>query len=77
MFFDAKRQRLYVSCGEGWLDVFAAADDGYRRIGRTETIAGARTSLFVPERDRLFLAARATATEPAAVWILRPSSVAE
>jgi hypothetical protein len=37
------------------------------------TIAGARTSLFVPELDRLFVAARANASEPAAIWVFRPT----
>jgi hypothetical protein len=38
------------------------------------TVAGARTALFVPELDRLFLAVRANGGEPAAIWIFRPIS---
>jgi len=72
MFMDAKRKRIYVSCGEGFLDVIDAQDRAYRRIGRIATVAGARTSLFVPELDLLFIAARATVTEPASLWVLRP-----
>ena len=72
MFVDARRQRVYVSCGEGFLDVFDARNDTYRRMGRIATVAGARTSLFVPELDLVFIAARATASEPAALWVLRP-----
>jgi hypothetical protein len=34
---------------------------------------GARTSLFVPEFDRLFVAARATATSDAGILVYRPS----
>src|SRR5215813_1383119 len=67
MFMDAKRKRIYVSCGEGFLDVIDAQDRAYRRIGRIATVAGARTSLFVPELDLLFIAARATVTEPASL----------
>jgi DNA-binding beta-propeller fold protein YncE len=70
MFFDAKRQRIYVSCGDGFLDVFGA--NPYRLLERLATSKGARTSLLVPEIDRLFLAARATAEAPAAVWVFRP-----
>jgi len=73
MFMDAKRQRVYVSCGEGFFDVFDARDNTYRRIGRISTVAGARTSLFVPELDLAFIAVRATSTEPAALWVLRPN----
>jgi hypothetical protein len=59
VFFDPKRRRIYVSCGEGSVDVFQNDAGGYRSLGRIKTAAGARTSLFVPELDRLFVAARA------------------
>ncbi len=72
LFVDAKRRRVYVSCGAGALDVFDAKN--YQRIGRTRTASGARTSLFVPELDRLFLAVRARASQPAAIWVYRPVS---
>jgi YVTN family beta-propeller protein len=72
LFVDAKRGRVYVSCGAGLLDVFEPNGETYRRIARLPTISGARTSLFVPELDRLLVAARATSGEPAAIWIFRP-----
>jgi DNA-binding beta-propeller fold protein YncE len=70
MFIDAKRGRIYVSCGEGFIDVFDA--NRYQLVERIPTLKGARTSLFVPEIDRLFAAARATAEAKAAVWVFRP-----
>jgi DNA-binding beta-propeller fold protein YncE len=70
MFIDTKRRRIYVSCGEGFVDVFDA--NRYQLVERIPTLKGARTSLFVPEIDRLFVAARATAEAPAAVWVFRP-----
>jgi YVTN family beta-propeller protein len=73
LFFDAKRQRVYLSCGDGYLDVFDAQADSYRRVAHIPTISGARTSLFVPEVDRLFVAARANPGEPAAVWVFHPA----
>ena len=73
VFFDAKRDRVYVSCGAGFLDVFETGEAGYRRIDRIRTVAGARTSLFVPEMDRLFLAVRASVGEPPAIWVYRPA----
>jgi DNA-binding beta-propeller fold protein YncE len=72
VFVDPQRRRVYVSCGEGVIDVLAQASDGYERVARIPTIAGARTSLFVPATDRLYLGVRATATEPAAIWVFRP-----
>ena len=73
VFVDRQRHRVYVSCGEGVVDVFEQDQAGYRRLARVPTVVGARTSLFVPDLDRLFLAARARSSEPAAVWVLRPS----
>ena len=72
VFVDAKRRRVYVSCGEGFIDVLDSQRDAYRRIARIPTVAGARTSLFVPELDRLMLAVRAYSGEPASVWIFQP-----
>ena len=73
VFLDVKRQRAYVSCGEGFLDVVQRRGDAYESVARVATAAGARTALFVPELDRLFLAVRASASEPAAVWVFRPA----
>jgi len=70
MFVDAKRRRVYVSCGEGFVDVFDS--DPYKLVERIPTTKGARTSLLVPEIDRLFVAARAAAEAPAAIWVFRP-----
>jgi DNA-binding beta-propeller fold protein YncE len=72
LFVDSKRARVYVSCGAGFLDVLEAKDATYRRIARIPTASGARTSLFVPEMDRLLIAVRAGSGEPAAIWIFRP-----
>lgn len=72
LFVDAKRARIYVSCGEGFLDVFDARAADYRRLARLPTAQGARTSYYVPSVDRLFLAVRAASLEPAAVWVYRP-----
>jgi hypothetical protein len=72
MFVDPQRRRLYVSCGEGVIDVLAQTTDGYERVARIPTVAGARTSLFAVATDRLYLGVRATAAEPAAIWVFRP-----
>ena len=74
VFVDLLRHRVYVSCGEGVVDVFEQDQAGYRRLARVPTAAGARTSLFVPDLDRLFVAVRESASEPAAIWVFRPSA---
>ena len=73
VFVDAKRHRVYISCGEGFIDVLDSAERSYRRVARIATVAGARTSLFVPEMDRLMLAVRASGGEPAAIWVFQPT----
>lgn len=73
VFVDSRRDRVYLSCGQGFVDVLAADGATYRPAGRIPTAAGARTSLFVPELDRLLLAVPARETSGAAIWIYRPS----
>ena len=72
VFVDPKRHRVYVSCGEGAVDVLEQREADYRRVARVTTVPGARTSLFAPELDRLFVAVRAQSNEPAAIWVFRP-----
>jgi DNA-binding beta-propeller fold protein YncE len=74
VFVDAKRKRIYVSCGEGFVDIFGRQGNAFRRSARIPTVAGARTSLFVPELDLFLLAVRASSAEPAAIWVFRPAS---
>jgi YVTN family beta-propeller protein len=73
LFIDAKRALVYVSCGAGFLDVLEVKEATYRRIARIPTVSGARTSLFVPELDRLLVAVRMSTAEPAAIWVFRPT----
>ena len=57
IFYDRARRRIYISGGEGFLDIIAQNDrDHYVRASQLTTAAGARTSLFVPEFDRVYLA---------------------
>jgi YVTN family beta-propeller protein len=72
LFVDAKRGRVYLSCGAGYVDVLEIDGAGYRRIARLPTATGARTSLFVPEMDRLLVAVRAGLAGPAAIWVFKP-----
>jgi DNA-binding beta-propeller fold protein YncE len=73
VFVDPKRHRVYVSCGAGVVDVLEPSGAGYRRLAQVPTVSGARTSLFVPGLDRLFVAVRAASGEPAAIWVFRPT----
>lgn len=76
LFFDTKRRRIYISCGDGFIDVRDASDPAYPQLARIATASGARTSLFIPEMDRFVLAVRARAEEPAALWVYSAASEA-
>jgi DNA-binding beta-propeller fold protein YncE len=57
IFYDSKRRRIYAVCGAGKIDVIEQADpNNYKTSATLDTANGARTGLFVPERDDLFVA---------------------
>lgn len=57
VFYDSKRKRIYVICGAGKIDVIEQADPNtYKGLTKVDTANGARTGLFLPERDMLFVA---------------------
>jgi len=74
VFYDAKRQRVYVSCGEGFLDVVQrwAEGDRYERIVHQPTRGGARTSFYSPDSDRLYLAVPKRFGQDAEIRIYQP-----
>ena len=58
VFYDTGRRLVYVIGGEGAVEVLRQRDpDHYERVGRITTAPGARTGLFVPAFNRLFVAA--------------------
>src|ERR1700687_3881334 len=57
VYFDPTRRFDYVIGGDGAVDVFQMSDPNHcEHVGRTNTASGARTGLFVPGLDRLFVA---------------------
>jgi DNA-binding beta-propeller fold protein YncE len=57
LFYDVARKRLYVTGGEGFIDVVQdQGANGFARVAHIPTAAGARTSLFVADQGRLYLA---------------------
>ena len=57
VFYDSKRHRIYVICGTEKIDIIEQTDaSNYKAITKIDTADGARTGLFVPERDSLFVA---------------------
>ena len=73
VFYDAKRRRVYASCGAGFLDVIQCREgDRYERIARIATRDGARTGFFSPELDQFYLAVPKKLGSGAEVRIYQP-----
>jgi DNA-binding beta-propeller fold protein YncE len=57
VFYDSKRHRVYAICGAGKIEIIEETDPKtYKPLTKVDTANGARTGLFVPERDTLFVA---------------------
>lgn len=57
IYYDARLKRIYVSCGEGFVNVYEQENlNQYRMVSEIPTAKGARTSLFAPELRRLYVA---------------------
>ncbi len=73
LFYDAIHARLYVIGGQGRVAVYAQETaDRYTELDSTATVAGARTGLFVPEWNRLFVAVRDFGAHSAEIRIYQP-----
>jgi DNA-binding beta-propeller fold protein YncE len=55
LIFDAKRKRLYASCGEGYIAVIKVAGDKCELLEKVATVKGAKTCTFNPETGKLYL----------------------
>jgi DNA-binding beta-propeller fold protein YncE len=74
--FDARKGRIYASCGEGAIAVIRQIDaDRYESLATIPTVKGARTSIFNTDDGHLYLAVPRRADRPAqqspAVWAYR------
>ena len=73
VYYDAKRLRIYISTGEGFIDMVSqVTPDRYQLKERLPTIEGAGTSLYVPELNLFILAAPQAGTRQAALRLYRP-----
>jgi DNA-binding beta-propeller fold protein YncE len=73
VFYDQTRRRIYVACGGGGVDIFDSSGERPKRVGHVNTAKGARTALFDPALDRLFVAARSPGGgKPASILVFKP-----
>ena len=57
IFYDGKRHHIYAICGAGKIDIIEQTNPNtYKSLTKVHTADGARTGLFEPERDTLFVA---------------------
>lgn len=74
LYFDSARHRIYISGGEGYVDVFQQeGPDLYRELSKIPSALGARTSGYFGKGkkgfDRFYVAVPARAGHGAEVWI--------
>ena len=73
LFYDAKRKRLYISCGEGFVDVVQPMSaDHYQTLERVTTATGARTSFYSPELERYYVAVPERGNQQAQIRVFQP-----
>jgi DNA-binding beta-propeller fold protein YncE len=72
LFFDAANKVLYISCGQGTIDVIRQTDaDHYAAAESIPTASGARTSLFVPDLKILCLAVPRRGSQAAEIRVFK------
>lgn len=75
LFYDPISKRILASCGDGYIDIIAqTGPDHYQRIAAIPSAAGARTSHWVPETRRFYLAVPHRGTQAAAVKVYQVGS---
>jgi DNA-binding beta-propeller fold protein YncE len=70
MAYDPTTRRIYLACGEGFVDVFHQTDaDHYEELGRVKTLPGAKTGVLVPELHRYYAVSARKGKVPATLFI--------
>ena len=70
MVYDPASKRIYVACGEGFVDVYQEIDpDKYHSIGKIATGPLGKTGLLIPDLHRYFVAVPPHGNMPAVVLV--------
>ncbi len=73
LFYDSALKRVYISCGEGFLDVIDQRDgDHYQLHERVATRSGARTCFFSAESNELYLGVPQRGGQSAEIRVFQP-----
>ena len=73
VYYDKKHSKIYISCGEGFIDVVSQiSPDNYKMQTKIPTVAGAGTSLFISKMDAFILAVPQNDANKAEIRIYKP-----
>ena len=73
LFYEGKRNRVYISCGEGFIDIIRQESSGaFKSLARIKTASGARTCFYSPDLDRLYLAVPERGSQKAEIRVYQP-----
>jgi len=74
LFYDSGNRRLYISCGEGFVDIIQQDDaNHYHSLAQIATTPGARTSGFSAQLNKFFLGVPKRADQPAEIEVFKVS----
>lgn len=69
LWYDDARGKVYLSCGEGFIDVIGEKGGSFVRMERIPTAPGARTSLAIPALNVFYLAVPARGDRGAEILV--------
>ena len=70
LFYDGSRRRIYAACGEGFIELIEQREvDDYKLLEKISTAPGARTCLFSPDLNQLYLAVPRLGERPAEIRV--------
>ena len=70
IFYNPKNGSIYLSCGGGYVDIFKQETaNTYTLVEKIPSRSGARTSLFIPQSDRLIVASPKSFSSGAALLV--------
>ncbi len=73
LMIDAVRKRIYVAGADGYITVVQQVDANHWQVtGSAPSRAGARTAIFYPQRDRIYLAVPSMGEKMAGLWVYAP-----
>ncbi|MBD0376375.1 MAG: YncE family protein, partial [Flavisolibacter sp.] len=69
LYYDNRSHTVYISGGEGAINLFRENGSTYKQIANVPTRSGARTSLLIPQLKLFAVAARPAQGQPAALLV--------